>query len=174
MMSRCTRLAAFFLGLALMWPAEAGEYVARDVVGAGGGAATGAGYQLLHTVGQPVVNVVTGSDYIHEQGFWYLPWFYVTGEEAGYLPPMAYRLDQNYPNPFNPSTNFSFTLARPSEVTLRIYDVSGRLVSTVLEGRMEAGRYSIPFDAGDMASGVYFYRLKAADFERTRKMVVLR
>ncbi len=93
--------------------------------------------------------------------------------------PVRFNLEQNYPNPFNPSTNIPFELHQPARVTLRVYDITGRLVSTLLDDEYRgAGQYSIRFAAYQLASGTYFYRLKALTkdgrFVRTRKMTLLR
>jgi hypothetical protein len=165
-------LVALCLCLAPLRAASADEHIVRDVIAGGGGSASSTGHLLLHTIGQPVIDLTTSSTHKHEQGFWYLPWFLATGAETP--GPVAYRLDQNYPNPFNPATMIRFSLTSPSRVTLRVYDVAGRLVRTVADERMEAGEHSLPFEVNGLASGVYFYRLKAAQFEKTRKMVVLR
>lgn len=85
-----------------------------------------------------------------------------------------YTLCQNFPNPFNPSTNFRFVLAKAGHVTLRIYNVLGQRVSTVIDGQMTAGEYTIPFYAAGLASGVYFYRLQADGYSDTEKMVYLK
>jgi hypothetical protein len=85
----------------------------------------------------------------------------------------------NRPNPFNPTTTIRFGLARDAHVDLRIYDVSGRLVRTLVNGSMERQRHQVVWDGMDNASvpvssGIYFYRLETGDFRDTRKMVVLR
>jgi len=152
----------------------ADEHIVRDVVASGGGATTSGDYQLLHTIGQPVINLVTDPDYNHEQGFWYLPWFFITAVDEENPIPRANRLFQNYPNPFNPVTTFRFVLKKPSWATLKIYDALGRLVTTLVDEGMAEGEYTITFNARGLASGVYFYRLQTAEFEKTRKMVILR
>ncbi len=88
--------------------------------------------------------------------------------------PRLYSLAQNYPNPFNPETKISFSTARFGEVTLKVYDVLGREVVTLLHGKKESGTYSVSWDAGSLPSGVYFYRLAAGDFVQTKKMLLLR
>ena len=103
----------------------------------------------------------------------------ITGDEEQKTPEASF-LAQNYPNPFNPSTTIKFALSEASEVSLCIYDVSGRLVRTLLDrGKLEAGMYTEIWngleDSGEMAaSGVYFYRLTARGFRKTRKMVLVR
>jgi photosystem II stability/assembly factor-like uncharacterized protein len=94
-----------------------------------------------------------------------------TGDTPMSLP---FVLNQNYPNPFNPSTTISFTLDRDGFVNLNVYDVAGRVVATILNKDMNAGTYDVGFNAQGLASGVYFYKLKTADQEMTRKMILLR
>ncbi len=88
-----------------------------------------------------------------------------------------FTLAQNYPNPFNPATNITFTLARPTEVSLRIYDGIGRTVATLLSGDLySAGRHEVLFDAGSygLNSGVYFYELRAGGRNEVRKMLLVK
>jgi hypothetical protein len=88
--------------------------------------------------------------------------------------PGKYSLAQNYPNPFNPSTTISYRVQNTGKVELKIYDLLGRLVSTVVNEEKPAGDYSIKFNASSLASGVYYYRLKVNDFVSTRKMMLLK
>ncbi len=92
--------------------------------------------------------------------------------EAGLL--RTFELGQNYPNPFNPSTVISYQLPVASEVSLKVYDVLGREVATLVSGRQEAGRYSVPFNAASLSSGVYFYRLQSGSFVETKKMMLVK
>ncbi len=88
--------------------------------------------------------------------------------------PYVFGLDQNYPNPFNPTTVVSYQLSVASNVKLVVYDILGREVSVLVNERKNAGSYEVTFDAGGLASGVYFYRLTAGSFTQTRKMAVMR
>jgi hypothetical protein len=88
--------------------------------------------------------------------------------------PKVFALEQNYPNPFNPSTVMSYQLPVASNVSLKVYDVLGREVATLVNGRQEAGRYSVSFNAASFASGVYFYRLQAGNFVQTKKMIMVK
>jgi len=93
-----------------------------------------------------------------------------------YIPspiPQNYLLD-NYPNPFNPTTKISFAISKSSNITLTVYDALGSKVSTLIDDFIEAGNYSVSFDASDLASGIYFYRLTSDTFSETKKMVLLR
>lgn len=86
-----------------------------------------------------------------------------------------FSLAQNYPNPFNPQTTFRFQIANFGLVTLKIYDVLGKEVATLIENeRMESGKYEIPFDASGLPSGMYFYRLTAGSFSGTKKLILMR
>jgi hypothetical protein len=86
----------------------------------------------------------------------------------------SYYLHQNYPNPFNPSTTIAFDLPKSSEVILKVFNILGEEVATLVSERLTAGSYSYEWDASNLASGVYLYRLKAGDYVETRKMVVMR
>jgi hypothetical protein len=88
--------------------------------------------------------------------------------------PKSFGLLQNYPNPFNPSTTIRYELPRTSHVTLTVYDLLGREVATLVDGLEEPGYKSVQFNAGNLASGVYLYRLTAGDFVQTRKLLVLK
>jgi hypothetical protein len=88
--------------------------------------------------------------------------------------PSTFRLDQNYPNPFNPSTHIAFEMPCSADVTVTIHNLLGQLVATAVNGRMEAGRHVISFDASHLATGVYLYRLSAGTFVDARKMLLLR
>jgi hypothetical protein len=88
--------------------------------------------------------------------------------------PNDFFLEQNYPNPFNPSTKIKFDLPEESEVKIRVYDMLGREVSTLLEGVKAAGRYTVDFDGTQLSSGVYVYIMNANNRVFTRKMILLR
>lgn len=88
--------------------------------------------------------------------------------------PEAFALNQNYPNPFNPETEITFALPRESYVSVKIYDLLGREVAVLTEGKRPAGEHRISFDAKNLPSGVYVYTLTATDFVSSKKMVVLK
>ena len=102
------------------------------------------------------------------------------GKENGDKPfgldeiPLSYELHQNYPNPFNPSTNIQFDLPNDATVSLKIYDMLGREVATLVNEFRNAGRYIIGFDGSKLSSGVYYYKIKAGNFEQTRRMVLVK
>lgn len=88
--------------------------------------------------------------------------------------PAALTLHQNYPNPFNPTTTISYLLPAQSHVTLKVFDILGREVATLVNEHLEAGSYETTFDASGLASGIYFYRLGAGKFIESKKLVLLR
>jgi hypothetical protein len=92
--------------------------------------------------------------------------------------PQQFTLSQNYPNPFNPSTKIEYSLEKAEVVSLKVYNVLGNEVATLVNGRQEAGRYTVSFTTGketfDLLSGIYFYRLEAGSFISTRKLVLVR
>ncbi|MEJ2054087.1 MAG: T9SS type A sorting domain-containing protein, partial [Calditrichaceae bacterium] len=114
-------------------------------------------YAGNYSIGNPVISV------------------YVTG-----LPgsknntPANFKLYQNYPNPFNPATNISWQLAVRSYVDLSIYNILGQKVATLVNKKQNSGKYQVEWNGGNLVSGVYIIRLKAGNFQQTRKMVLLR
>lgn len=94
--------------------------------------------------------------------------------------PQVYSLGQNYPNPFNPVTKINFDLPKKSNVQLRVYDLTGRLVEEIFSGEKESGKYTAEFNAATISSGVYYYELRAADvnsgaiFKDVKRMVLVK
>ena len=84
------------------------------------------------------------------------------------------KLHQNYPNPFNPSTQIEFTLSEAQNVSLRVYDMAGREVAKLAEGMRQVGRHSVFFNAGNLASGIYFYRIATGSKVYTKKMTLIK
>lgn len=95
-------------------------------------------------------------------------------EEQKTTPPQCYWLSQNYPNPFNPSTTVRYRLPKTSIVTLKVFNVSGQEVATLVKGLRNAGLHEVQFDASRLPSGVYIYRLETGGFSQSRKLLLLR
>jgi hypothetical protein len=100
------------------------------------------------------------------------PTFTLIGQSQDF--PILFQLEQNYPNPFNPSTTISFTVAKESNVRLSIYNLLGQKVATLIDENKNPGRQSVVFDAKELSSGVYFYRLEAGSFISVKKMLLLK
>jgi hypothetical protein len=90
--------------------------------------------------------------------------------------PIVHKLEQNYPNPFNPTTRiqFSIPVGTYGNTSLRVYDVLGKEVATLLNEQLQAGSYSATFDANGLSSGVYFYNLHTGNVSETKKMILAR
>ncbi len=88
--------------------------------------------------------------------------------------PSSFELFQNYPNPFNPSTTISYQLAEDSFVSLKVYDILGKEIKTLVNESKSAGKYTFNFDASDLASGVYFYRLQADNYYNVKKLLLMK
>ena len=98
----------------------------------------------------------------------------ITSVEEAEVIPTTYTLNQNYPNPFNPSTTIEFGLPTSSDVTLKVYNLLGEEIATLLHGFQKAGMYKVRFDASRLASGMYFYRITAGSFVATKKMLLMK
>jgi len=88
--------------------------------------------------------------------------------------PSAYSLMQNYPNPFNPATSITFALPIAGNVELKVYDILGKEVASIVSGNLNAGTHIVPFDASALASGVYIYKITAGSFIDSKKMVLIK
>jgi len=88
--------------------------------------------------------------------------------------PLKFELNQNYPNPFNPGTKIKYAIGSMQYTTLKIYDVLGNEVATLVNEEKPAGTYEVNFDASNLSSGIYYYQLKAGSFIQTRKMILMK
>jgi hypothetical protein len=88
--------------------------------------------------------------------------------------PVGYSLSQNFPNPFNPTTAISYQLSANSHVKIKVYDLFGREVATLVNENKPAGNYSVKFDGNRLVSGIYFYRMEAGSFSQTKKLLLLK
>ena len=93
--------------------------------------------------------------------------------------PVSFELGQNYPNPFNPTTTIQYALPEPVKVTLRVYNILGQVVRTLVDEHKEAGYYQADWDGKDqvgrsLSSGVYIYKIQAGDFVETKKMQLIK
>ncbi len=111
-----------------------------------------------------------------QTGVWRMPIRDVVTSVGGSQAPLAegFSLSQNYPNPFNPTTTIRYDLPRSVHAELKIYNVLGELVATLVDATQRAGQYDVTFDGARFASGVYFYRLQADDFTRVMKFMLIK
>ncbi len=160
--------------LAVTLPAAGQIQMPYSVVGSGGEKMTGAGNIMHGTVGQSCIGVVSGPSNITEIGFWYRPGWILTGIEGEDVAPVRFQLEQNHPNPFNPVTTIKFAVPERARVEVKVYDVAGREVKTLVDRDMEPGHHAAVLDASGLPSGVYFARMVAGRYVETRKMVLLK
>ncbi|NQT25019.1 T9SS type A sorting domain-containing protein, partial [candidate division KSB1 bacterium] len=97
------------------------------------------------------------------------------GAGQNYDSPSSFKLEQNYPNPFNPITYIAFTLPQSDQITVCVYDINGRLVTTLVDNESQpAGRMTVPFNASGLSSGIYYYRVQTSNATQMKKMVLVR
>jgi len=99
---------------------------------------------------------------------------FITDVEENKTIPQDFVLYQNYPNPFNPSTIIGYQLPVTSNVTLKVYDILGREIATLVNEQKPAGKYELKFDGSELASGVYFFTLKTGNYAETKKMILMK
>ena len=90
------------------------------------------------------------------------------------IKPLEYVLEQNYPNPFNPSTKIRFQISNIGFVSLKVFDVLGKEIATLVNEVISPGSYEYEFDATNLTSGMYFYKMRAGSFIETKKMILLK
>lgn len=88
--------------------------------------------------------------------------------------PNGFNLAQNFPNPFNPSTTIEFSIPEKNNVSLKIYNMNGQVVTMLVNGEYSAGTHKIQWNATDFASGVYFYTLNTNNFSQTKRLVLIK
>lgn len=140
-----------------------------------GGKQTNSTHYLSFTMGESLIGFSNNSSTKSYAGFWYTyNESITTNVEDQFTVPTEYKLEQNYPNPFNPSTVIKFAVPERSAVTLKVYDIIGREVTTLLNEEKESGWYEYSFNASDLASGIYMYRLSTDAKVFTKKMMLIK
>lgn len=162
------------LVLALSHAVQA-TYLPASSFNNGGAQVSHQDHLLSLTIGAPIIGSLSNASAQVGIGFWYI----ADGTASPGLsdtPPASYTtiLYQNSPNPFNPSTTIRFALGRAGAVTLRLYDVQGRELATLINENMDVGEHSLVFQPRGLASGVYLYQLKTPDATTTRRLMLLK
>ena len=98
----------------------------------------------------------------------------IVGVEDEETLPTEYALEQNYPNPFNPATTFRYSIPTQSKVVIKVFDILGNEIATLMDEEKSVGTYELRWNAVNLPSGVYFYQLKAGDYVDTKKMILLK
>ena len=140
----------------------------------------GIGFQSHHdfsirsAAGQAITGKTENEEYNCNTGFVYYD-IYVTGiEDLMQLIPKKFELYQNYPNPFNPSTTIKYALPKASTVKITLYNILGQRIAVLLNQKKGAGYYTMQFNASGLASGMYFYHMQAGNFNKVKRMIVIK
>ena len=140
-------------------------------------------YQYIAPQVDSELNVTWASSYSFPQLTWKAsdlpfeqpPSYTTVGNEDELANVETFRLNQNYPNPFNPSTTISFNLPNAADVTLSVYNVLGQRVATLLNNRKyTSGSHTLSFDASNLASGIYIYRIQAGSYTSQKRMTLIK
>lgn len=147
-----------------------------SVIANGGAVISSESNRISGTIGQSIIGRTSGQATLVKAGFWEQVGGLITGieSEGNKIIPKEFYLFQNYPNPFNPSTKIRWESPQGGLQILKVYDILGNEVATLVNEEKPAGSYEIQFDAVSLSSGVYFYKLNAGSFVSTKKMILLR
>jgi hypothetical protein len=163
---------------ALTWVSlsQAQTHLKSSVFGNGATIASSNADRIAGTLGQPIIGMTSSQSNIAQSGFWPQAIDLITSVERipAEATPKEFRLQQNYPNPFNPMTTIVFALPKQSAVNMKLFDIQGRQVTVLVDEEFAPGVYKVVFDAQDLPSGVYFYRIQTEGFVRTRKLTLLK
>lgn len=151
------------------------EQIPYSVFSSIGGLQSNSNNMVYSTLGESVIGVASNSSNQLLSGFWNVyKQNVVTAVEDDEIVPLEFRMEQNYPNPFNPSTIIRFSVSEKSNVVLKVYDILGSEVATLVNNDMDIGRYEVEFRADNYSSGIYIYKISAGNFVSTKKMILLR
>jgi hypothetical protein len=149
--------------------------ISFSVLSSGGTQQTNSAYILNGTLGQVIIGNCENTVHQAHAGFWQLYYqsVLVNVDDDSNLP-KEFKLEQNYPNPFNPSTIIKFGIAERRNVQIKIFDVLGSEVKTLVNQEMDAGWYELLFNAAGYSSGFYIYRMQAGNYISTKKMLMIK
>ena len=170
-------LVGLILGLALaLSPPAAGQiWLARSVNGTGGATVSNASYIHGCTVGQAVVGTVMTDRFIHDIGFWFgLGQVFSDVQQPLSVTPTEFGLSFANTNPSGSPARIAYAVPVPSHVTIRLFDVSGREIGTLIDGQVEPGHHETELRASGLGGGIYFCRMDAQGFSATKKLVLLK
>lgn len=149
--------------------------ITNSVIGSGGNVVSNSNNNIVSTVGESFIGKSSNTINQNQMGFWYVyQQSTITDVENKETIPTVFKLEQNYPNPFNPSTKIKFAVPEKSNVLIKVYDILGSEVATLVNEEMDAGWYENNFNAVGLSSGVYLFRMEAGNFISTKKMIYLR
>lgn len=149
--------------------------ITNSAISNGGNIISNSNNNIVSTVGEAFIGKSSNTVNQNQMGFWYVyQQSTITDVENEETIPTVFKLEQNYPNPFNPSTKIKFAVPEKSNVLIKVYDILGSEVVTLVNQEMDAGWYENNFNAAGLSSGVYLFRMEAGNFISTKKMIYLR
>lgn len=147
-----------------------------NLISTAGGKISSSTNIMIFSVGESLIGKCSNASNLGAIGFWsvYQSDILTSVEENENPIPTVFKLEQNYPNPFNPSTKIKFSVSERSNVLIKIYDILGSELVTLVNEEMDAGWYEKDFNASGLSSGVYLFRMEAGNYVNTKKMMLLR
>lgn len=165
----------FILFVVLSLTIHAQNLLPFSVISSGGQNSLNESFIMNGTVGKAFIGKSVSVNNHQYSGFWYVYKADIgTPVENEETFPTEFKLQQNYPNPFNPSTMIKFSVPERSNVLIKIYDILGGEVATIVNEEIEAGWYTRVFNATGYSTGVYIYRMQAGNYTQTRKMLLIK
>jgi hypothetical protein len=133
------------------------------------------GYYLYYRIAVVDKGIVADTFYSPQTGYYKLFWKdSTTSVTQTEFEALTYSLSQNYPNPFNPVSKIVFTIPKRENVTLKVYDILGSEITTLVNKELDTGKYEVEFSGKELSSGIYIYQIKAGAFRETKKMILMR
>ncbi len=144
-------------------------------ISSGGMKTSSSAHSITFTIGESVIGKCSNTVHSGAMGFWslYQADILTSVEEEETLP-VEYKLEQNYPNPFNPVTNIKYSVPERAVVTIKIYNIAGEEITTLVNEEKDRGWYEVKFGVNDLSSGIYLCRMQAGSYVNIKKMMLLK
>jgi len=171
------KLVLIITGLISFCLAQSSEnYVIKNAVFSGAGSRSQSdSYILTDAIGQPLpVGQFTSDNYSLSTGFFYNSETATDIDDEEPLIPKQFKLENNFPNPFNPTTTIEYSIPEDSDVTISIYDLNGQLIQSLVDDNKTAGVHKTIWNATNISSGIYFYKIRADHFTAVKKCILIK
>ncbi|MFH1195529.1 MAG: T9SS type A sorting domain-containing protein [bacterium] len=167
-------ITLFYLALLTQQSLIAQYSISTGVLSSGGASIVGSNYSITGTTGQTFIGT-TAENFMVSSGFWYTTSAILTNiiSTDDYIP-FKFSLEQNYPNPFNPTTTIRFSIPERTNVVLKIFDLLGAEITSLVNEELKPGVYQVVFNATGIASGIYFYSIQTGEFHEVKKLMIIK
>ena len=162
------------ISMGFVCPITAQYQIEKGIFGDGGGKINNTNQIVISTIGQPVIGNSSDISFRAHFGFWHTMGFIVGMKELLDILPKRFELSQNYPNPFNSGMHIDYAIPKSTHVRLEVYNVLGQRVTTLVNEKKQPGFYTVYFDAGELASGLYIYCIQGKEINVVKKMVLMK